>query len=320
MRFAVVTTSYPLRDGQAAGHFVAAEVQRMCVEHDVLVIAPGTHNEASAGSPRVLRSAGRGLFGPPGALARLREQPLRALGGLEFCARARLWLQREGPFDRVFAHWLLPCAWPIAAGLSCPVEAVAHGSDVRLLARAPAPLRRHITRLWLDRNVSIRVVSKELRELLLTSTSRQLESQVRVEPVQLELDPQLERTVARRRLSVSASARLVLLVARLIPEKRVAVALRAVSLLPEVEVVVVGGGPLLAELRQRFGSVRFTGELPHSKALEWIAAADVVVSASQLEGAPTALREARALGVPVVARNAGDLAERALRDRDLWLV
>jgi glycosyltransferase involved in cell wall biosynthesis len=76
----------------------------------------------------------------------------------------------------------------------------------------------------------------------------------------------------------------------------------------------------LAELQQRFGSVHFTGELPHSQALDWIAAADVMISASQLEGSPTALREARALGVPVVARSAGDLAERAAVDSGLWLL
>jgi glycosyltransferase involved in cell wall biosynthesis len=299
---------------------VAAEVRRLCAEHEVLVLAPGTHDEDLPGAPRVLRSAGRGLFGPPGALARLRERPSRALGGLEFCMRARRWLQQEGPFDRVIAHWLLPCAWPIAAGVSCPLEAVAHGSDVRRLARLPVALRRQITRQWLDREVSIRVMSNELRELLLASTSQRLEPRVRVEPMQLEIDPDLERGAARRSLGVAASARLVLLVARLIPEKRVEAALRAVCLLPGVEVVVVGGGPLLPDLRQRFGQVRFLGELPRPRALAWIAAADVVVSASLLEGAPTALREARALGVPVVARAAGDLAERAARDDGLWLV
>ena len=299
---------------------MAPEVQRLCVQHQVLVIAPGIHNEAIEGAPRVLRSAGRGLFGPPGALARLREQPLRALGGLEFCARARAWLAQEGPFDRVIAHWLLPCAWPIATGLTCPVEAVAHGSDVRWFARLPARLRGHITRQWLDRPLSIRVMSNELRDLLLDCTSWRLEPRLRVEPMQLQIDPQLERTTARRSLGIPESERLVLLVARLIPEKRVPVALHAVSRLPGAQVVVVGGGPLLADLRQRFGSVRFTGELPRSQALQWIAAADVMISASQLEGSPLALREARALGVPVVARAAGDLSERAARDGGIWLV
>jgi glycosyltransferase involved in cell wall biosynthesis len=82
---------------------------------------------------------------------------------------------------------------------------------------------------------------------------------------------------------------------------------------------VIGGGPLLAELRARFPRVRFTGELSRSQSLEWIAAANVLVSASVLEGAPTVVREARALGVPVVACPAGDLRLWAESDPGLWL-
>src|SRR6185503_17000215 len=98
---------------------------------------PGVHTEATGEAPRVLRVKGRGLFGPPGALARLRQQPLRALGALEFCVGARRLLERRGPFERVIAHWLVPCGWPILPGLSGELEAVAHGSDVRLLAALP---------------------------------------------------------------------------------------------------------------------------------------------------------------------------------------
>jgi glycosyltransferase involved in cell wall biosynthesis len=93
-----------------------------------------------------------------------------------------------------------------------------------------------------------------------------------------------------------------------------------VAYLPGVHVVVVGGGPELHALRSRFGAVHFTGELPRPQALTWIAAADVVVSASRREGSPTALREARALGVPVVACTSGDLQQRAAGDPGLWLV
>jgi len=66
--------------------------------------------------------------------------------------------------------------------------------------------------------------------------------------------------------------------------------------------------------------VRFTGYLARGEALRWIAAADVLVSASAHEGAPSVVREARALGVPVVAVNAGDLAQWAKRDAGLLLV
>jgi glycosyltransferase involved in cell wall biosynthesis len=228
-------------------------------------------------------------------------------------------LEREGPFDRVVAHWLLPCAWPIAASWQGELEAVAHGTDVRLLAALPAVLRQHIARGWLERGLRLRCVSNALRDELLACTTPRLAAQLRVEPLPFSLEPRPERVVARRSLGIDEHARLALLVTRLIPEKRVAVALHAVGRLPGVLVVVVGGGPLLGELRQRFPHVRFTGELPRPRALAWIAAADVMISASKREGAPTASREARALGVPVVACAAGDLLERAADDPGLWI-
>jgi glycosyltransferase involved in cell wall biosynthesis len=63
--------------------------------------------------------------------------------------------------------------------------------------------------------------------------------------------------------------------------------------------------------------VRFLGQLGRSQTLTWIAAADLVLTASLDEGAPTVVREARALGTPVVARAAGDLVEWARRDPGL---
>jgi glycosyltransferase involved in cell wall biosynthesis len=320
VRIAVLSTSYPLREGQAAGHFVAAEVQRLCASHEVVVIAPGAHSEEQQGSPRVLRIAARGAFGPPGALERIRQQPLRAAGALEFSIRARQLLRREGRFDRVIAHWLLPCAWPIASDIGTPVEAVAHGSDVRLLAALPAALRRHITRAWLRSDSSIRCASEELRDELLACTSSALAPRLRVEAPALELPVRPPRAEARRQLGLAEHTRLIVLVARLVPEKRVAEALLAVAYLPGATVVVVGGGPLQPALSARFGQVRFTGELPRPLALTWLAAADVVVSASRREGAPSALREARALGVPVVACAAGDLPQRAAEDPGIWLI
>jgi glycosyltransferase involved in cell wall biosynthesis len=245
---------------------------------------------------------------------------MRAWGSLEFCWRARRELERRGPFDHIVAHWLVPCAWPIAIGKARTLEAVAHGSDVRLFCRLPSALRRHIARAWIEHQVRLRCVSLELRDLLIDASHPALAERTRVEPLPLELGTPPGRVAARERLGVGASTRLALLVARLVPDKRVAAALRALVYLPGISVVVVGGGPLLSELARSFPTIRFTGELARPHALEWIAAADVLVSASLQEGAPTALREARALGVPIVAQPAGDLRQWAARDPGVWLI
>lgn len=320
-RIAVITTSYPRQLGDAAGHFVHSEVKRLLsAGHEVHVFAPG-FVDSTIGGETVHWLGDRGAFGWPGALARLKEQPTRWLGVAEFCARARSALRRHAPFTRVQAHFLLPSAWPIALGVdaSIPLELIGHGSDVRLFCRLPRALRHQITRAWLGRRATLRVTSEELA-CALRAAHPELSATLRVEASPIDVDQVPTRRVARSALGIAETQSLALIVARLVPEKRVALALHALSLVDELATVVVGAGPELDSLRARFPSARFTGYLPREQALRWIAAADVLVSASALEGAPSAVREARALGVPVVAVPAGDLTQWAKHDRGLFLV
>jgi teichuronic acid biosynthesis glycosyltransferase TuaC len=320
VRVAVVTTSYPSHPGQAAGHFVEAEVrERRARGENVTVIAPGSSSvrDPAAG---VLRARGGGLFGPPGALPRLRANPLRVRGLLSFTLRARRLLDRHGPFDAIIAHWLLPSAWPISVGKSPRLESVAHGSDVQLLSRLPSTLRLLIARQLMGEGNVVRCVSEHVQSELLAATDARLRPWTFVAASPFELPATLGRSAARGRLGLCARTRLIVIVARLIPDKRVGAALSAVALLPDVQVVVVGGGPLHGRLARDFPNVRFTGELDRPIALDWIAAADVLVSGSRLEGAPTVVREARALGTSVVACAAGSLPALAASDMGIWLV
>jgi teichuronic acid biosynthesis glycosyltransferase TuaC len=320
VRIALVTTSYPAFNGQAAGHFVAAEAEALSrAGHDVVVIAPDLPDCPCRGGLSLVGIAGLGLFGAPGALARLRQNPLRAAGGLWFVLRARRELARRGPFDRIIAHWLLPCGWPILSGFAGAREVVIHGSDLRTYRRLPGALRRHLISEWLRAGVSFRCVSEALRDALLEDAAPELEPHVSVEASPIDVALVATRTEAREQLALDADARLIVVVARLIPDKRVRLALEAVCDLPGVQICVVGGGPDERSLRRAFPAVHFTGELPRQRALLWIRAADVLVSASRLEGAPTSVREARALNVPVVACPAGDLASWAEQDPGLWL-
>jgi glycosyltransferase involved in cell wall biosynthesis len=72
--------------------------------------------------------------------------------------------------------------------------------------------------------------------------------------------------------------------------------------------VVVGGGPLERELRvlaRGDPRIRFTGPLPRAEALKIVKGSDVFVLPSRHEGLSTALLEAMAMGVPVVATRVG---------------
>jgi glycosyltransferase involved in cell wall biosynthesis len=318
VRIALVTTSYPLECGQAAGHFVASEAEALSERgHRVVVIAPGPLSSVCGDNPCIHRLYTGTLFGPPGAPARLRENPLRAAYAISFMSRARRLLRELGPFERVVAHWLVPCAWPIAVGSAPVLEAVAHGSDVRLLGALPRRLARCIIAQLLGAG-EIRCASEAQRARLTELCAAAARS--RVQPCALDVASAPTRAAARASLGLMRDERLVVISARLVPDKRVETALYGVAALPNATVVVVGGGPLLERLRRCFTSVRFTGQLAHQDALCWIAAADVLVSASRHEGAPTAVREARALGVPVVAVEAGDLRLWSQSDDELWVI
>ena len=111
MRIGVVTTSYPEFPGDPSGHFVRTEALALAqAGHDVVVFAPRREAGFEPGSPSLVAIASGSAFGWPGALARLREQPLRALGVGAFVRGALRAVRDRGPFDRVIAHFLLPSA------------------------------------------------------------------------------------------------------------------------------------------------------------------------------------------------------------------
>ncbi|MEP7048925.1 MAG: peptidase M23, partial [Pseudomonadota bacterium] len=139
-RVAIITSSYPRGSGDAAGHFVATEAQRyVCAGHEVHVFAPGVGPRDADGATLHWLGDG-GAFGWPGALARLKQDPRRWFGASAFVLRGIQALRSAGPFARLDAHFLLPCAWPIASFVrGGELELVGHGSDVRLFCALPAP-------------------------------------------------------------------------------------------------------------------------------------------------------------------------------------
>jgi len=334
----VLTSSFPRDDGDPSGHFVRSHARALARELSpsslhgdvrVHVIAPLDGPERAEPPLIVHPVGGAALFRAPGALARAAENPLRLAAAPSFAAGAIRKLRELAPIHLLICHWIVPCAWPVAASVKAPLHVVSHGADVRLLASAPAPLREAVVRSLLDRGARFQFVAAHLLERLASALRNDLAARLRassrVEPAPIEL-PDVTAAAAELRasLSLDEGERLAVCAGRLVAEKRYNLALAAASLAPRVRVALVGDGPE----RRRLGAlaaasglgVTSTGALPRRAALTWIAAADVLVHPSAHEGAPTVVREARALGTRVVACAAGDVAAWARSDPGIAIV
>jgi teichuronic acid biosynthesis glycosyltransferase TuaC len=321
MRTAIVTTSYPSFKGDPSGHFVQAEAR--ATHADVVVIAPrvrpwgsvrlGPCNDGEDSRVEVLRLPASDAFGWPGFASRLRAGPWRAVPAIAWMRRAAQSLHTHGPFDRVIAHWALPCAWPIVCGshTKAELEVVSHGGDVRLLLALPSIVRTRVTRQIAERARRWRFVSAsllaELTHTLPQDDARRLETIAVVGACRFEL-PDVRDAIAAKRTE-HAGARLYVSASRLVASKRVDRVIEHVASLGALDaparLVVVGDGPERKRLerlaRARRLDARFVGLVRREDALAWIGAAEAVVHASRAEGQSTLLREAEALGVRIEA-------------------
>lgn len=108
---------------------------------------------------------------------------------------------------------------------------------------------------------------------------------------------------------------------RLVEEKGLRTLFSAVELLGDSdwELLLVGGGPLEAELRQRASGmgktgkrIRFMGYVPHAEAPNWLSLFDVMVLPSEtrsnwMEQFGRVLIEAMACGTPVLGSDSGEI-------------
>jgi glycosyltransferase involved in cell wall biosynthesis len=127
----------------------------------------------------------------------------------------------------------------------------------------------------------------------------------------------LDRNVARHELGLASDELVVGLVARLRPEKRHELALRALALLRAegvpVRMCLVGDGPQRSGLLRLSaglglgGSVVWAGDRPNARRLQ--AAFDAVLFCSAFEGMPLSALEALVAGVPIVSTAVGAMPE-----------
>jgi glycosyltransferase involved in cell wall biosynthesis len=334
MRIVVVTTSFPRSEDDPSGHFVRSHAEALGkAGHEVHVIAPGgspLDRPRPLGDVIVHRAGGGSLFAWPGAVARAREAPWRLLAAGPFAAGVMARLRAIGSVDHAVAHWMVPSGWPLLAKTRSSLEVFAHGADVRVLLRLPAPAREAIVGALLERASRITFAARSLEDALRRSLPPELAEVLarasHVEPPAIDVPDVAPRArQLRASLDLAPDERLLVVACRLVASKRVDLALEAAALVkdPPVRLLIVGDGPERAALEQRAVSLgvraRFLGALPRREAVAWIAAADALLHPSAIEAAPTVIREARALDVHVVACDVGDVAAWADDDPGIAL-
>ena len=211
-------------------------------------------------------------------------------------------------FDVIDAHYFYPdgvAAALLARHFDKPLVISALGSDITLLPRYRWP-RRQIR--WAAGRAAAMI---SVCEALKTEMTHLGLAGERIHALRNGVDLALfhpePREAVRRALGIDGYT--LLSVGHLVPRKGHDKVIRALPELPDVRLVIVGGGPERQRLEQLARSlgvgarVRFAGLLGQPALRSYYSAADALVLASSREGWANVLLEAMACGTPALASN-----------------
>ena len=219
----------------------------------------------------------------------------------------------------VHAHGLKAAAVALSGRRHVPVVVTLHNDVVGTHTGLAARVRAIGQGLLLRRADQVVFVSRsgaDAYRSLVPEARRTVMMSFAARPV-----PMSTRAETRARLGVADAAPLVVVVARLHPQKALAMFLHAFALVvassPDARAVVAGDGPLrdeLVALRDELGltdAVHFLGRT--DAVADLLAAADVLAISSRWEAGPIVAVEAMQLGVAVVMTDSGAVTEVARR-------
>jgi glycosyltransferase involved in cell wall biosynthesis len=242
----------------------------------------------------------------------------RALVTLALAAAHARRLQQDGT-QHVHAHY---ATYPLLAAWLC-----------HRLTGVPYSVTAHAHDLFVDRSFLRRRLSDACFAVTISEYNRRFlgehaRTSTPVHVVHCGVDPTAHRFRAR---APGPGAVRALCVASLQEYKGHRVLLEALAGVERVELDLVGGGPLRAELERLAsalglsGRVRFHGPMAEPEVAALLDVADCFVLASvvaadgQMEGVPVALMEALAAGVPVIATRLSGIPE-LVRDGETGLL
>jgi glycosyltransferase involved in cell wall biosynthesis len=198
--------------------------------------------------------------------------------------------QIHGSWIAVIAKWLL--RKPLVLRCGYVVSHERRWGGRRSLRRTALTLMERLA----VRAANLVFVATEADGALLAKTHRVSPEKFRHVPTPIDTDR------FRPDPAVARDPRHVIYVGRLVKGKNVDLLIDAVRALGDVQLTIVGGGALEAELRERAAGadVTFTGTLPNDLLPGYLGSAAVYVLVSDFEGSPKALLEAMACGLAVI--------------------
>ncbi len=217
-------------------------------------------------------------------------------------------LQKQQAIDLIDAHYFYPDGVAVALVnklLKLPFVISARGTDINLIPEYPLP-RKMI--LWAAEQAATSVtVCKALKDSMIDMGAEAKKIHVYRNGVDLELFCLLNKQQCREKYQLKQKT--LVSVGHLIERKGHHLIIEAMCVLPDYQLLIVGGGEqeiALKKLVQQLSlthQVIFLGEQPQSALPEIYNAADAMILASSREGWANVLLESMACGTPVVATN-----------------
>lgn len=226
-------------------------------------------------------------------------------------------------FDLIDAHYLYPdgvAAAMLADWFKLPFIVTARGSDVTQIG-AITSARNKIVHVCHSAQHVI-TVSQSLKDRLVemgvdadhvTSLRNGIDAD-RFSPVKDA------RLVVCNETGLDAAKEIVVFAGWLIPRKRVDLVIEAIAMLPDVQGLIIGDGPLKSALFERVEElqltdrVTFVGQKSPEDMPKYLSAGDVFCLPSEREGWANVMLESMACGVPVVARGVDGAVELIQQD------
>ena len=319
LRVLSLSTLYPNAAAPNFGVFVERQMQAVAARGDVdlVMVNPlGLPPFPLSLHPRYRTLRGLDPIEQRGGVCvhRPRFTVLPGTGGrfsARFEAAAVLPLAREihanQPFDLVDAQFFYPdgpAALTVATALGLPCSIKARGADVHYWGQAPGTAKQ--VRAAAIGASGLLAVSGGLADDLVALGADRGRITVHRTGLDRAIFRPLDRAECRTKLGLPPDCPVLACVGALIERKGQAIAIKALSQIPEAVLVLAGSGPDEAKLRELAAGlgladrVRFLGAVPHGDLPVLLSAADLFVLPSASEGLANAWVEALACGTPVV--------------------